>query len=138
MLFDEVIGQELLKKELIKGLESGRIAHSQLFLSPEGSGGLSLAIAYARMVIEKDNNHSGTSLKLSELKHPDLHFIYPVAINKDVKSKPISSMFIGDWREFVHKNPYCNLFYWYLKIWVENKQGKLVTTKFRILQKKCL
>jgi len=136
MLFDEVIGQELLKKELIKGLESGRIAHSQLFLSPEGSGGLSLAIAYARMVIEKDNNHSGTSLKLSELKHPDLHFIYPVAINKDVKSKPVSSMFIGDWREFVHKNPYGNLFDWYLKIGVENKQGKIGNDEVEDLTKK--
>ena len=52
MLFDEVIGQNFLKKELIKGLSSGRIAHSQLFLSPEGTGGLSLAIAYARMIIE--------------------------------------------------------------------------------------
>ena len=90
MLFDEVIGQEFLKKELLKGLESGRIAHSQLFLSPDGSGGLSLAIAYARKVIEKSNTHAGTSLKLSELKHPDLHFIFPVAINKDIKSKPIS------------------------------------------------
>ena len=136
MLFDEVIGQELLKKELIKGLESGRIAHSQLFLSPEGCGGLSLAIAYARMVIEKDNNHSGTSLKLSELKHPDLHFIYPVAINKDVKSKPISSMFIEDWREFVHKNPYGNLFDWYLKIGVENKQGKVGNDEVEDLTKK--
>ncbi|MDB0042794.1 DNA polymerase III subunit delta', partial [Flavobacteriaceae bacterium] len=78
MLFDEVIGQNFLKKELIKGLSSGRIAHSQLFLSPEGTGGLFLAIAYARMIIEKDNLLDGTSLKLSELKHPDLHFIYPV------------------------------------------------------------
>ena len=87
MLFEEVIGQEFLKKELTRGLSSGRIAHSQLFLSPEGSGGLSLAIAYARMIIEKENELAGTSLKLSELKHPDLHFIYPVAINKDVKDK---------------------------------------------------
>ena len=77
------------------------------------------------MIIEKDNLLDGTSLKLSELKHPDLHFIYPVAINKDVKSKPISSMFIESWREFVHKNPYGNLFDWYLQIGVENKQGKI-------------
>ena len=136
MLFDEVIGQEFLKKELIKGLSSGRIAHSQLFLSPEGSGGLSLAIAYARMIIEKGNMLEGTSLKLSELKHPDLHFIFPVAINKDIKSKPISSMFIESWREFVHKNPYGNLFDWYLKIGVENKQGKIGNDEVEDLVKK--
>ena len=136
MLFDEVIGQNLLKKELIKGLSSGRIAHSQLFLSPEGTGGLSLAIAYARMIIEKDNELDGTSLKLSELKHPDLHFIYPVAINKDVKSKPISSMFLESWREFVHKNPYGNLFDWYLKIGVENKQGKIGNDEVEDIVKK--
>ena len=136
MLFEEVIGQEFLKKELIKGLSSGRIAHSQLFLSPEGSGGLSLAIAYARMIIEKENMLEGTSLKLSELKHPDLHFIFPVAINKDIKSKPISSMFIESWREFVHKNPYGNLFDWYLKIGVENKQGKIGNDEVEDLVKK--
>ena len=136
MLFDEVIGQNFLKKELIKGLSSGRIAHSQLFLSPEGSGGLSLAIAYARMIIEKGNMLEGTSLKLSELKHPDLHFIFPVAINKDIKSKPISSMFIESWREFVHKNPYGNLFDWYLKIGVENKQGKIGNDEVEDLVKK--
>ncbi|MDA9622370.1 DNA polymerase III subunit delta' [Flavobacteriaceae bacterium] len=136
MLFDEVIGQNFLKKELIKGLSSGRVAHSQLFLSPEGTGGLSLAIAYARMIIEKDNLLDGTSLKLSELKHPDLHFIYPVAINKDVKSKPISSMFIENWREFVHKNPYGNLFDWYLQIGVENKQGKIGNDEVEDIVKK--
>ena len=136
MLFDEVIGQEFLKKELIKGLSSDRIAHSQLFLSPEGSGGLSLAIAYARMIIEKNNTLDGTSLKLSELKHPDLHFVYPVAINKDVKSKPISSMFVESWREFVHKNPYGNLLDWYLKIGVENKQGKIGNDEVEDLVKK--
>ena len=136
MLFEEVIGQEFLKKELARGLSSGRIAHSQLFLSPEGSGGLSLAIAYARMIIEKENELVGTSLKLSELKHPDLHFIYPVAINKDVKSRPVSSMFLKDWREFVHKNPYGNLFDWYLKIGVENKQGKIGNDEVEDLVKK--
>lgn len=136
MLFDEVIGQEFLKKELIKGLSSDRIAHSQLFLSPEGSGGLSLAIAYARMIIEKNNTLEGTSLKLSELKHPDLHFVYPVAINKEVKSKPISSMFVESWREFVHKNPYGNLLDWYLKIGVENKQGKIGNDEVEDLVKK--
>ena len=136
MLFNEIIGQDVLKKELIKGLSSGRIAHSQLFLSPEGTGGLSLAIAYARMIIEKDNDLDGTSLKLSELKHPDLHFIYPVAINKDVKSKPISSMFLESWREFVHKNPYGNLFDWYLKIGVENKQGKIGNDEVEDIVKK--
>lgn len=136
MLFNEIIGQDVLKKELIKGLSSGRIAHSQLFLSPEGTGGLSLAIAYARMIIEKDNELDGTSLKLSELKHPDLHFIYPVAINKDVKSKPISSMFLESWREFVHKNPYGNLFDWYLKIGVENKQGKIGNDEVEDIVKK--
>ena len=136
MLINEIIGQDVLKKELIKGLSSGRIAHSQLFLSPEGTGGLSLAIAYARMIIEKDNELDGTSLKLSELKHPDLHFIYPVAINKDVKSKPISSMFLESWREFVHKNPYGNLFDWYLKIGVENKQGKIGNDEVEDIVKK--
>ena len=77
MLFSDVVGQEDLKKELKKGVLNGRIPHCQLFISREGTGGLGLAIAYARLIIEGQNPSESTRLKLSELKHPDLHFVFP-------------------------------------------------------------
>lgn len=125
MLFNDVVGQENLKKELEKSVFQNRIPHCQLFVSPEGSGGLALAVAYARLIIEGSRPSESTQLKLSELKHPDLHFLFPTAINKEVKSKPSSELFLSSWREFVHKSPYGNLFDWYLKIDIENKQGKI-------------
>ena len=136
MLFNDVIGQDALKLELKKSYEQGKVAHSQLFISPEGSGGLPLSIAFARLVIENNLNSETTSYKLSELKHPDLHFLFPTAANKDIKSKASSVLFMKEWREFVGGEPYGNLFDWYLKLGVENKQGKIGTDDVEDLVKK--
>lgn len=127
MLFRDIIGHTFIKKELQRNLTLGRIPHCQLICGPEGSGALPLAIAYARQVIcnELDQKTEFCNLKISELKHPDLHFVYPVASNQDVKSKAISSSFITNWREFLSLNPYGNLFEWYMSIGIENKQGKI-------------
>ena len=127
MLFRDIIGHDFIKKELQANSLSGRIPHCQLICGPEGSGALPLAIAYARQVIcnSLSKNSESCNLKISELKHPDLHFIYPVANNQDVKSKAISSNFISEWREFLSSNPYGNLFEWYMSIGIENKQGKI-------------
>jgi len=127
MLFRDIIGHTFIKKELQRNLTLGRIPHCQLICGPEGSGTLPLAIAYARQVIcnELDQKTEFCNLKISELKHPDLHFVYPVANNQDVKSKAISSSFITNWREFLSLNPYGNLFEWYMSIGIENKQGKI-------------
>ena len=127
MLFRDIIGHTFIKKELQRNLTLGRVPHCQLICGPEGSGALPLAIAYARQVIcnELDQKAEFCNLKISELKHPDLHFVYPVASNQDVKSKAISSSFITNWREFLSLNPYGNLFEWYMSIGIENKQGKI-------------
>ena len=127
MLFRDIIGHTFIKKELQRNLTLGRIPHCQLICGPEGSGALPVAIAYARQVIcnELDQKTEFCNLKISELKHPDLHFVYPVANNQDVKSKAISSSFITNWREFLSLNPYGNLFEWYMSIGIENKQGKI-------------
>lgn len=127
MLFRDIIGHAFIKKELQRNLTLGRVPHCQLICGPEGSGALPVAIAYARQVIcnELDQKAEFCNLKISELKHPDLHFVYPVANNQDVKSKAISSSFITNWREFLSLNPYGNLFEWYMSIGIENKQGKI-------------
>ena len=127
MLFNDVIGQDLVKKEFQKNAFSGRIPHCQFITGPEGSGALPMAIAYARLIIcnSLSDNSESCNLKVSEIKHPDLHFIFPVANNQDVKSKAISSNFISKWRDFVFHNPYGSLFDWYTSLGIENKQGKI-------------
>lgn len=131
MLFSEILGQEHIKSHLTKSADAGRIPHAQLFIGPEGSGTLPMAIAYARYVLcsntlgENSNGNDACNLKFEHFSHPDLHFAYPVATNADVKSHPVSANFIKQWREFVTDNPYAGLFEWYRKIDIQNKQGQI-------------
>ena len=58
MLFSEILGQDHLKNHLTKSADEGRVPHAQLFVGPEGSGTLAMAIAYAQYLIcnNKENN----------------------------------------------------------------------------------
>ncbi|MET0391933.1 MAG: hypothetical protein ABW019_02280 [Chitinophagaceae bacterium] len=51
MQFKDIIGQPLLKKELPELMQENRLAHALLFLGKEGSGALSLALAFAQFVV---------------------------------------------------------------------------------------
>ncbi|MCA6421330.1 MAG: DNA polymerase III subunit delta' [Flavobacterium sp.] len=131
MLFSEILGQEYIKNHLTKSALSGRIPHTQLFVGPEGCGTLAMAIAYAQFVLcnnsetENTGGNDSCNLKFQSLTHPDLHFVYPNVTNEDIKTKPKSSDFIMDWREFVLHNPYGSLFDWYKHLGVQNKQGEI-------------
>lgn len=127
MQFSEILGQDYIKNHLTKSADSGRIPHAQLFVGPEGSGTLAMAIAYSQYVL--CNNTGGLKescvLKFQKLSHPDLHFIYPTVTTEEVKQKPKSIDFIADWRQFLIENPYGSLFDWYSKLGVQNKQGEI-------------
>jgi DNA polymerase-3 subunit delta' len=131
MLFSEILGQDHIKSHLTKSADSARIPHAQLFIGPEGSGTLPLAIAYAQYILCKNtdgdntNGNDACNLKFRNLSHPDLHFVFPVASNNEVKSHPVSANFLKYWREFVEETPYGSLFDWYKKIDIQNKQGQI-------------
>ncbi|MDK2771676.1 MAG: DNA polymerase III subunit delta' [Flavobacterium haoranii] len=130
MLFSEILGQEHIKNHLKRTADSGRIAHAQLFVGPEGSGTLPMAIAYAQYILCQNVSENNTgieacNLKFNHLSHPDLHFAFPVANSESVKSKATSANYINEWREFVLENSYGSLFDWYKKIGVERKQGQI-------------
>lgn len=131
MHFSEIIGQEHLKNHLTKSADLGRIPHAQLFIGPEGSGTLSMAIAYAQYILCKNSNSENSggnescNLKFSRFAHPDLHFVYPTVTTPSVSSKPKSVDFITEWREFILKNPYGSLFDWLHFLEAGNKQGEI-------------
>ena len=127
MEFSKILGQEYIKNHLVKSTDLGRIPHAQLFVGPEGSGTLPMAIAYSQYVLckTKESVNENCSLKFQKLSHPDLHFIYPTVTTEEVKAKPKSIDFITDWRQFVLENPYGGLFDWYAKLGVQNKQGEI-------------
>ncbi len=56
MLFKDILGQEHIKNHLTQSVDNGRIPHAQLFVGPEGSGTLPMAIAYAQYILCKNVN----------------------------------------------------------------------------------
>ena len=110
MKFSEIVGQNHLKKHLMNSVQSGRIPHAQLFIGPEGSGTLAMALAYAQYIIcsniglENEGGSAACNLKFDHLQHPDLHFVYPVASNDDVKSNPVSDDFMSKSIEFAKES----------------------------------
>jgi len=131
MQFSEILRQEHIKNHLTRSADLGRIPHAQLFVGPEGSGTLPMAIAYAQYLLCNNTNGENTganescNLKFQKISHPDLHFVYPTVTNEDVKTKPKSIDFIADWRQFITQNPYGSLFDWYSLLGVQNKQGEI-------------
>ncbi|MEE4198018.1 MAG: DNA polymerase III subunit delta [Bacteroidales bacterium] len=142
MQFREVVGQQKVKEQLVYTVEENRISHAQLFLGPEGSGNLALAIAYAQYIscTHKQGNDScgvcSSCQKFKKLIHPDLHFVFPVATSKTVKKDPVSDDYISQWRETIIENPYINQNRWYEIIEIENKQGFISKNEsYEILRK---
>jgi len=133
MLFSDIIGQEKIKERLIQTVKENRVSHAQLFFGGEGRGKLSMAIAYAQFVNCRDSERFArkdscgkcpSCIKYNKLVHPDLHFVFPVATNKEVKEKPLSRNFMAHWRELLIQNRYfVTLNDWYDKIDIERKQA---------------
>ncbi|WP_339753635.1 DNA polymerase III subunit delta' [uncultured Winogradskyella sp.] len=131
MLFSEVLGQKHIKNHLTTSVDAGRIAHAQLFVGPEGSGTLPMALAYAQYILCSNTNGENTggndscNLKFKNVSHPDLHFAFPVTTSDKVKSKPVSNFYLEEWRQLIDQQPYGNLFDWYKLLGVDNKQGQI-------------
>ncbi len=128
MQFKEIIGQDAVKQHLLQTVTENRVSHAQLFLSPQGSGALPLAIAYAQYIncTEKITDDScGTCAscrKYERLIHPDLHFSYPFFASKDVK---IATDVLEEWRNMVLENSYFDLDIWRSKLNADNKQANI-------------
>jgi DNA polymerase-3 subunit delta' len=128
MLFQEVIGQNAIKEQLIQSVFENRVSHAQLFLGPEGSGSFALALAYAQFIscTERTKTDScgncASCRKYNKLIHPDLHFSYPFFRGGE---KEDSMADLGEWRDLVLSNPYFNLDEWRLRLDAQNKQPNI-------------
>lgn len=128
MLFQEVIGQNAIKEQLIQSVFENRVSHAQLFLGPEGSGSFALALAYAQFIscterTERDScGNCASCRKYNKLIHPDLHFSYPFFRGGE---KEDSMADLGEWRDLVLSNPYFNLDEWRLRLDAQNKQPNI-------------
>ncbi|WP_027126255.1 ATP-binding protein [Gelidibacter mesophilus] len=131
MQFSTILGQDHLKNHLTQSVDNGRIPHAQLFVGPEGSGTLPMAIAYAQYILcanrgsENSGGNASCNLKFQNYSHPDLHFAFPVATTDKIKKHPVSNHFLEEWRKLLKEQPYGNLFDWYRMLGIENKQGQI-------------
>ncbi len=128
MYFRDIVGQEDIKRQLIQTAKSGILPHAQLFTEKGGSGAFNLALAYARYLNCENRTdtdacgHCPSCLKINELAHPDVHFVFPIVAKKD-KKKEICDDYLQEWREFLHDNPYFNLDQWLEHIDAGNSQA---------------
>ncbi len=132
MQFKDVVGHQALKNQLIYNVHNNRISHAQLFLGPEGSGGLPMALAFAQYIQCRDKKPEDacgvcpSCLKHKKFEHPDLHFFFPVARTKAFENtdheKITSKDFYRPWRELLLTTPYFKYNHFLEKIGIENKQ----------------
>ena len=128
MLFKDIPGQQAVKKRLINSVNEARISHAQLFLGPEGSGSLALALAYAQYIscLEKLPDDScgkcSACTKYQKLIHPDLHFSYPFITKASAET---SVNYIKEWRNAIAENPFMGIDQWMEYLDAENKQANI-------------
>ena len=128
MQFKNIVGHQALKHHLISTVRENRVSHAQLFLGPEGSGSLALALAYAQFInceqpqADDSCGHCPSCLKYEKLIHPDLHFSYPFFVKK---ADETASTYMEDWRKAFLENPYLSLSHWRNQLEAENKQANI-------------
>lgn len=159
MVFEKVVGLAGVKQQLGEMLSNNRLSHALLFLGKEGTGALPLALEFAKLIVAQPwpKQDSGSLFgpepesqdrpaylapeavvrlpgyqRAEQLIHPDLHFTFPV-IPKKEGQKPISSDYLAEWREFVKKSPYANVYDWLQFIGAENKQGNITAEECNYL-----
>jgi DNA polymerase-3 subunit delta' len=63
MQFNNIIGQQATKFQLVNMAQQNRLSHALLFLSKEGSGALQLAIAFAQFIVCEKNSPFAKPIK---------------------------------------------------------------------------
>lgn len=125
MLYSDIIGQNEAKLRLKRMIGEQRVPHALMFTGKEGTGNLPAAIAFIQHLYCEDKKDDGpcgvcnSCLKVSKLIHPDLHFVYPIAKSKDVKS---SVDVVREFREAFLNDCYLTLHQWFNEISADNKQ----------------
>ncbi|PLX13833.1 MAG: DNA polymerase III subunit delta' [Marinilabiliales bacterium] len=132
MQFKDVIGQNSIKQRLIKSYSDNRMAHTQLFLGPEGSGTLPMALAFAQYVNCKNPSETDSCgvcpscIKFQKNSHADIHFYFPNNTTNSVKKNPESVLLLNYWREYLKTcDNYAQSSEWFNFLGVGNKQGSI-------------
>ena len=146
MRFSEIIGNEELKRSLVRMVQGNRLGHAILFTEENGGGAFAFALALAQYVNcrqQGEEDACGTCNschKYQKLIHPDLHLVFPVSssnlLSESEKKAPVSDYFLQAFRELALANPYFTEQMLYDALGIDNKSGLIsVHESRRILEK---
>ncbi|MBB6275840.1 DNA polymerase III subunit [Porphyromonas circumdentaria] len=141
MQFRDIDGYENLKEHLRSMTHSRKIPHNILLEIQDGMPGIAMALAwvqYLNCLNPQDGDSCGTCAQckmISQLEHPDVHFIFPVIDSADVENP--SDNYLPQWRDMVLKHGA----YWGSEEWLqalnpENKQPIIYSKDAYALEQK--
>lgn len=126
MQFKDVIAQNHLKKQFIASAKNNKVSQAMLFLGNEGTGKLSMALAFAQYLNcenPTENDSCGvcaSCVKTQKLIHPDIFYTYPT-----IGAKSLAKDDIVKWREILSNSSYITYNDWIAYLDNENKQGNI-------------
>ena len=120
-----VFGNTEVIQALHAMVESGRVPHAILFHEDDGAGAFPIVLNFLEELY-------GGSPRVQKLIHPDIHFVFPVAGEKN----PVSLQFIAPFRELTLGNPYFKENQLYQAIGIEGKQGNISVVEARSILEK--
>ncbi len=138
MYTGNIVGQNLIKKQLHKMVVEETYPQSQILIDSNGYGGLPLAINNGLNLIyglEKMKEYEKNKIPFSNIvNHPDLHFAYP-CISKS-KTNSTNTDLLSSWRNFIISSPYGDIYEWLKLLESGNKQGIINVEEVIKIQKK--
>jgi DNA polymerase-3 subunit delta' len=127
MKFADIPGHKALIQSLVHSVDSGHVAHAQLFAGTEGGIALMLALAYGQY-LNCENPTEGDScgrciscIKIQKFIHPDFHYCFPFAKTKLVNDDENINSYLPLFRTFLTETPFGTLGNWAEKAEFENR-----------------
>ena len=105
-MFDEIIGNEQIKKELESAVDENKVSHSYMFVGIEGIGKKLMAKSFAQIILCTNENKRGchqckSCIEFVSNNHPDFLYIEPDGnsikieqiryLQRKIQEKPIIS-----------------------------------------------
>lgn len=104
MFFNDVAGQDEIKKALINSINNDNVSHCYIFEGPKNMGKYELSLVFAQSLLcrnfsDEPCNECSNCKKLNTMNHPDLHII-------NSEEKTIKKEEIDYFIESIYKKPY--------------------------------
>ena len=131
MLFRDVPGQNEIKDFLTRSINKRTVPPVLLFLGPEGTGKLPMAVAFARMLFCSDpSSHDAcdqcaSCRKINKLIHPDLHWVFPTISTGFDGARRSADSWLPDFRSTFIEQPFMDYEDWLEVMKADHRQGNI-------------